>query len=79
LVPGVADIDPADGVLGGGMIFAWGRTDIDDPGSGLHERHAVGPHTFGNYHSVDTGKLTVAPLFARALAERILEIGRAAG
>jgi len=79
LMPGVAGIDPASGVLGGGMIFAWGKTDIDDPGSGLHERHAVGPHTFGNYHSVDTGKLTVAPLFARALADRILEIGRVAG
>jgi glycine/D-amino acid oxidase-like deaminating enzyme len=79
LVPAVAGIDPEAGELEGGAIFAWGATDIDDPGSGLHQRHAVGPHTHGAYHSIDTGKLTVAPLFARTVAERVLEIGRVAG
>lgn len=79
LVPAVAAIDPDAGQLEGGAIFAWGTTDIDDPGSGLHQRHAVGPHTYGTYHSIDTGKLTVAPLFARTVAERVLEMGRVAG
>jgi glycine/D-amino acid oxidase-like deaminating enzyme len=77
-VPGVSEIDADQGTVGGGVIFAWGRTDIDDPASGLHERHAVGPRTHGNFHSVDTGKLTTAPLFARVLAERIVGIGRVA-
>ncbi len=58
-----------------GIIHAWGVTDIDDPTSGLHERHAIGPHTHGRYHSIDTGKLTVAPLFAAQVADRIRRTG----
>jgi hypothetical protein len=54
-----------------GIIFAWGDTDVHDPASRLHERHSVGPRSFGRYHSVNTGKYTLAPLFARQLAERI--------
>jgi glycine/D-amino acid oxidase-like deaminating enzyme len=54
------------------VIFCWGQTDVDDPGSELHDRHDVGPATYRpGYHSIDTGKLTVAPLFAAQLAERI--------
>lgn len=54
------------------VIFCWGQTDVDDPESELHNRHEVGPVTHRpGYHSVDTGKLTVAPLFAAQLAERI--------
>jgi FAD dependent oxidoreductase len=54
------------------IIFCWGQTDVDDPNSELHNRHEVGPTTYRpGYHSVDTGKLTVAPLFAAQLAERI--------
>ena len=56
----------------GGVIFAWGTTDIDDPHSGLHERYKIGPVSYGHYHSIDTGKLTMAPLFGRMLAEQIL-------
>ena len=40
-----------------------------------HERHAIGPSSHGHYHSVDTGKLTMAPRFARLLADRILASG----
>jgi hypothetical protein len=58
--------------LRGGLIFAWGETDIDDAGSGLHDRHAIGPRSLGRYHSVDTGKLTTAPWYARMVSERIL-------
>jgi hypothetical protein len=56
----------------GGHIFAWGASDIDDPASELHQRHAIGPQSHGNYHSVDTGKYTMIPLFAKTVAERIL-------
>jgi hypothetical protein len=85
IVGGLARVVPALGglsrdavdcaVVKGGIIFAWGRTDIHDPASGLHERHAIGPVSRGRYHSVDTGKLTMAPLFGKAVADRI----RAAG
>jgi hypothetical protein len=57
--------------VNGGIIFAWGRTDISDPASGLHQRHAIGPRSNGRYHTVDTGKLTMAPLFGKMVADRI--------
>ena len=56
-----------------GIVFAWGSTDIPDIRSGLHERYAVGPQSYGRYHSIDTGKLTMAPYFAKMLADQILE------
>ena len=40
---------------------AAGHSDIDDPASELHCRYDVGVKSFGRYHSVDTGKLTLAP------------------
>jgi glycine/D-amino acid oxidase-like deaminating enzyme len=58
-----------------GIIFAWGETDIDDRASGLHARYAIGPRTVGRYHSIDTGKLTMAPLFGKTVADRIQQIG----
>ena len=55
-----------------GVIFCWGDTDVDDPDSEFHLRHDVGINTYRpGYHSIDTGKLTLAPLFAAELAERI--------
>jgi hypothetical protein len=56
-----------------GIIFAWGSTDIPDIASGLHDRYAVGLQSYGRYHSIDTGKLTMAPYFAKMLADSILE------
>ena len=58
--------------LRGGAIVAWGASDIADPDSGLHERWRVGPRSYGPYHSVDTGKYCLAPLFAMEVADRIL-------
>jgi hypothetical protein len=58
----------AAGEVVGGIVFAQGAGDIDDPTSVLHERHRIGPRSYGRYHSVDTGKLTTAPLFAHRLA-----------
>ncbi|HMP76600.1 MAG TPA: FAD-dependent oxidoreductase [Kiritimatiellia bacterium] len=54
-----------------GAIVAVGHTDVDDRASGLHDRSRIGVTTRGGYHSVEPGKLTTAPLFAREAAERV--------
>lgn len=82
IVSGLASVVPALGPLKaegagssdvkGGVIFAWGATDIDDPASGLHERASIGPERRGRYHSINTGKLTMAPLFGKITADNIL-------
>jgi hypothetical protein len=62
-----SDVDP-----GGGVIFAWGDTDVDDPQSKLHDRYDVGVYSVKCYHSVNTGKYTLAPYMGLKAAERIL-------
>lgn len=62
----------AEGALRGGSITAWGDTDIDDPSSELHNRYDIGVHSTGRHHSIDTGKYTMAPLFAQLCADRIV-------
>lgn len=52
-----------------GVIVAWGGKDIDRIDSELHQRSAVGIADHGDYLSIDTGKLTTAPLFAHRLGE----------
>ena len=59
------------GTVAGGIIMAAGTTDIDDPNSGLHRRTSVGVRSIGGYHSVDTGKYTLAPMFALEIADRV--------
>ena len=54
-----------------GAIFTWGRTDIDDPASELHDRFDVGVEAHDGYFSIDTGKFTTAPLFADRLARLV--------
>ncbi len=73
LVPALAPyIDGAEiDQVGGGIIFAWGAADIDDPGSELHRRYDIGVHSHGRYHSIDTGKYTMAPHFAMDACDRI--------
>ncbi|MFN0265208.1 FAD-dependent oxidoreductase [Tepidamorphus sp. 3E244] len=61
-------IEPA---VKGGAIVAWGETDIYDPGSELHNRYDIGITSVGHFHSIDPGKLTMAPLFAEQIADRI--------
>jgi hypothetical protein len=56
----------------GGVIFSWGETDIDDERSELHERYEIGLYSVGGYHTVNTGKFTMAPLFGLKTAERML-------
>ena len=67
LCRGLTLADEFDEVLAG-AILAAGRTDIDDPDSGLHRRTAIGIHRKGALFSVNTGKLTCAPLMALELA-----------
>jgi glycine/D-amino acid oxidase-like deaminating enzyme len=68
----VHDAESADPC--GGVIFAWGDTDIDHADSGLHARHEIGIHSVRNYHSVNTGKYTMVPYLAFKTAERILSL-----
>lgn len=78
IVPTVANLTPDKIALcevKSGIIFAWGQTDIDDRASVLHERHAIGPQSIGRYHTVDTGKLTLAPFFGKTVADRIIQFG----
>lgn len=74
IVPSLAEVDAArlpDACVKGGVIVAWGETDIYDPASELHCRYDIGVTSTGRFHSVDPGKLTMAPLFAETCAERI--------
>jgi len=75
ILPELHHVSPdaiASSDVGGGIIYALGHTDVGDPGSCLHERYRVGPRSFGRYHTVDTGKYTLAPLFAMLTADRIM-------
>ena len=59
-----------------GAIVAYGRSDVDDDKSGLHDRIRIGVQSVDGYHSVDPGKLTTAPLFAMQAAERVVGVRR---
>ena len=74
IVTSLAKIDIAglpDVSVKGGVIVAWGETDIYDPASELHRRYEIGVTSKGRYHSIDPGKLTMAPYFAEECASRI--------
>jgi glycine/D-amino acid oxidase-like deaminating enzyme len=75
IVPALRGIEPTRApeiTVKGGAIVAWGATDIYDPESELHRRYEIGITTNGRVHSVDPGKLTMAPFFAEQCADRIL-------
>lgn len=73
IIPSLRDVEAnaLDCTVKGGVIVAWGRTDIDDPDSELHRRYEIGVTSTGHYHSVDPGKLTMVPYFAEVCADRI--------
>ncbi|MBB4303028.1 glycine/D-amino acid oxidase-like deaminating enzyme [Rhodobium orientis] len=52
-----------------GAILAHARTDLQDPGSGLHRRTDFGIHAYDRVLMVNTGKLSCAPGLATRLAE----------
>jgi hypothetical protein len=66
--------------LQGGFVVAWGRGDIDEAGSPLHERHRPGVHEVApGFLSVDTGKYTLAPLLAGRAVEQTLSSLKSSG
>jgi glycine/D-amino acid oxidase-like deaminating enzyme len=69
IVPGIARAAVTD--VRAGVIVSWGATDIDDPVSELHQRRDIGVHASDGYFSIDTGKLTCAPLFAQRLLDTL--------
>jgi 2-polyprenyl-6-methoxyphenol hydroxylase-like FAD-dependent oxidoreductase len=74
IMPSLSGLDADDlpeACVKGGVIVAWGQTDIYDPKSELHRRYEIGVTSAGRFHSVDPGKLTMAPYFAEICAERI--------
>ena len=74
IVPSLCELDAEtlpEAIVKGGAIVAWGKTDIYDPMSELHRRFEIGVTSEGHFHSVDPGKLTMAPYFAEVCAERI--------
>ena len=76
LCPALQSLEYSDAVVDavGGVIFAWGATDIDHQASRLHTRHEIGIQSDGNYHTVNTGKYTMVPYLGYQVAERILGI-----
>jgi glycosyltransferase involved in cell wall biosynthesis/glycine/D-amino acid oxidase-like deaminating enzyme len=68
--PGIAQSTPI--IVDAGAIVAYGKTDVDDYRSGLHDRTRVGVTSHDGYHSVDPGKLTTAPLFAVEATDAIV-------
>jgi hypothetical protein len=77
IVPSLGDLDAEslpEANVKGGAIVAWGKTDIYDPASELHRRFEIGVTSEGRFHSVDPGKLTMAPYFAEVCAERIRSV-----
>jgi glycine/D-amino acid oxidase-like deaminating enzyme len=74
IVPSLCGLDAEklpEAMVKGGAIVAWGKTDIYDPTSELHRRFEIGVTSDGGFHSVDPGKLTMAPYFAEVCADRI--------
>ncbi len=67
VIPSVTSVQPL--AVDAGVICAWGETDIVDPSSGLHRRHDIGVHEHDGYYSIDSGKFTCAPAFARDLVQ----------
>jgi hypothetical protein len=75
VVPGVDAFSEPAGLepdVRGGVIFNWGDTDVDDPDSEMHRRSEVGVQRAGRFVSIDTGKYTLAPLFAMEAADLML-------
>ena len=71
--PAKAVIDAAERtILNGGWVFAVGKGPLDDPSASIHRRHRFGVRRCGSYISVDTGKYSIAPWIASALADDIV-------
>jgi hypothetical protein len=67
--PGIGAAQPL--LVDAGVIVAYGDSDVDDANSNLHNRSKIGVTSLDNYHSLEPGKLTTAPLFAMEAAHRV--------
>lgn len=68
IIPGLVDCTSVD--LCAGVIYSRGTPYIDDINSEVHQRFKVGIiHNEDGYLSIDTGKLTSAPLHASELGK----------
>jgi glycine/D-amino acid oxidase-like deaminating enzyme len=57
--------------LAGGYVFAQGRGSLASVTSTLHRRDRSGVVRLGHYYSIDTGKYSIAPWLADAVAREI--------
>jgi glycine/D-amino acid oxidase-like deaminating enzyme len=65
-------LDNAEAIrLAGGYVFAQGRGPLASATSTLHRRDRSGVLRRGRYYSIDTGKYSVAPALADAVAREI--------
>lgn len=55
----------------GGIIYARGETDVEDPNSGLHTRYELGIRNNKTYYSINPGKYSLCPAFAYTAAAKI--------
>jgi glycine/D-amino acid oxidase-like deaminating enzyme len=69
--PGISKSTPI--LIDAGPIVAYGKTDVDDAKSSLHDRSGIGFKSLGGYHSIETGKLTTAPMIAVNFVDSIFE------
>lgn len=69
IIPGVRRATASS--IDAGVVFSWGNTDVDDLESEFHQRYDVGLYKNDGYFSINTGKLTCAPFFARQLARQL--------
>jgi len=67
--PEIKNITPI--LVDAGNIVAVGNTDVDQKKSQLHKRSKIGVTSYGGYHSVETGKLTTAPMYALDTADAV--------
>lgn len=77
LLPWVAEIEAAASTVNvrGGWVYSQGQGSLDDPMATVHRRDLLGVTSVGTYHSVDTGKYSVAPTLAEGIARRIVDAG----
>lgn len=75
VIPAIAGLRDAaiDWRVEGGWVYAAGDGRLDDPHATLHRRDRHGIVRDGRYWSVDTGKYSVAPSLALAVAGAISE------
>jgi hypothetical protein len=60
--PAISDVEILS--VDAGVIFAHGQLDVNHIDSELHQRTTVGINRQNNFFSINSGKLTTAPLFA---------------